>query len=315
MEDVTALLVACSKEPLRLRADGGELFSKACEEIHSGMVALPEWYSKFAGFTPDRDVDCIHVPPRIERAFDLALELKFTKRSRNDERKDALIATSLGMDWLAKSAKERLKDLLDFVRIPAPGAPRKRRPAPEFLEDSDFAYRSAEEEFFTRRFIWGEALGSYWPVNWHHETHELKIKQALAAAFGSLATGSFYGLDRFLVYHTEAANPLHALLRESPNGQKPRFNYAVFGLNEDLLERIWAATLLDVFWRWLAPFGGVLLAANADGWTPEFSLTGAGRYLLGLAADFESPLTPQRRVRWCSSPILNSCFWRRDPPW
>ncbi len=287
MEDITALLVACSKEPLRLRAGSGELFSKACEDIYAGMVQLPAWYSKFAGFTPDDDVDCIVVPPRIERAFDLALDLDLTRRDRNADGKGALTVTPLGMAWLFKDPKERLKNLLDFVHIHAKRVQRKSRGTPDFLSAPEESYRRSDTDYFTRQFIWGDTIGRYWPYNWRHEAHETKIKQAIAGAFGELAVDSYYALDKFLVFNSESVNPLPELLRESPNRETPRFSYAGFNFNEDVMERIWADTLLKIFWRALGPFAGVSVAANADGHTPEFAMTSAGRYLMGLADDFE----------------------------
>ena len=279
MEDITTLLVACAKEPLRLRTESGTLFSKACADIQEGMVTLPDWYSRFAGYMAGQPEDEKCVSFRIDRAFRLTLELKLTKSDRNADKKDALIVNPTGMEWLSKNPKERLKTLLDVVHI-------QTKPLLTRYFPGNY-YRAGADGYFTDHFIWGGQLGNYWPHNWRVETHESKIKKAVVDAFDTLGTDAFYSLDKFLTYQSQAENPLPDLIRKSPNGEEPRYSYGGFDVSDEQLETIWAETLLRIFWRWLAPFGGVAVAANADGETPEFRVTGIGRYLLGLADDFE----------------------------
>ncbi len=236
MDDMTAILVACAADPLRLRGNDRRLFARAQRDIESNLVDIPGWA---------QETFRVGAPARIHAALSFLFDSKFLQQ--NDLR---LEATEAGLQWMALSAKQRLKVLLDRVRGAASGP---------FL-----AYPVAIPAWFK---------------------HRPDVVRLVRNVFGGLGLGSFVRVADFLHYHRENENPFLPFLKE-------KYSYLQIGrmyLNaplEEELEEAWMHVLNDFLCQRLLPLGGAKVALGEDR-IVCFSISDAGRYVLGLGSDFE----------------------------
>src|SRR5699024_5352200 len=117
-------------------------------------------------------------------------------------------------------------------------------------------------------------------------------RAAWADAFGGDASENFMPMAELLEYHSRVNNPLLGRRHKGDYGPKPELvSYRRPGNDEMVLESIWHNELLDVIEKTLVPMGAMQLALNQD--TPLIRLHPIGRYMLGLADDFEYEAAPE----------------------
>ena len=250
MEDMTTLLVTAAAEPIRLRMNDWEIFARAREAIEARLISLPEWVAEAADSSPEE---------RVGRAVRLLNVLKLAAY-RQGGGKNELIATQAGTEWLARSDRERLASLLEPLR-----ASRERNPA--------YEYSSAASPF------------GFFPVRSPGmiRDRELDLRAGVERVFLSLPAGTVLAPD-FLDYARRSANPLLDRVRA---GKLPVDMY--WGARRPVRgdwERLWGELLAAFLVHRLAMLGGARLGRTAEN-VICFALTGAGRYLLGAAEDFE----------------------------
>ena len=247
MEDMTTVMVTAAAAPIRLRANDLEIFARAREAMEARLVAVPPWVGET---TTLEEMD------RLGGAVMVLQRLKFVAVAGSGELR--LEATPAGAKWLALSDRDRLKALLD---------PLRRSPD-----------RNPQDSYSTAGF-------NFFPVGIAGSVREksLDLRAALTRAFLSLPDG-YVGARAFLDHGARAANPL---LEMAMAGKVPIHAYwSGRGPLKRDWERLWRELLAAFLLSRLAALGGARLGITAAG-ELCFALTGAGRYLLGAADDFE----------------------------
>jgi len=266
MEDMTAVLVAASGKPIRLRRNDLAIFNKAVEEIAANVMLVPEWVAQATKATVNK---------RIDDAVRWLRALKLL-RKRSDGEYPRLEPTRRALGWLAQTAQNRLKSILDDLRLesspPAASASSARRDhdADDYDQGQYGAYyseRSPETGFLP----FGVVLSADSPMI-------REMAAALAAAFGVVPEGRFWPQDAFLAWRSQEHNPLVEF------GAKANRDNSSRVITLETLETQWARNLAEFLRLRLVPLGGARLGLGRGGIC--FTLTPAGRYLLGLADDF-----------------------------
>jgi hypothetical protein len=295
MEDMTTVLVAASAQPIRLRRNDRKIFAKAEQELTDGLMSLPEWVGKAVKPTPSG---------RIRTAAQWLHEMKLLRRKSGGE-SPRLEAARRAPDWLAQGGKNRLKAILDHLRPQASSsAPKAGRVAgydynDEEEEDGDFYDSYSEAHFlpFRLRVSGGDP---------HRE-----LIDALAAAFGTLPDGEVWPLNDFVAWRSQEHNPLFKLLAEG-GPRAISFGNLSQRPTAESLEALWARFLTDFLFHRLLPLGGARLGTRAQGQTC-FTPTAAGRYLLGLADDFDYGLQHEPQGLVVVQPNFDIMFLAPSP--
>ncbi|MGA2619821.1 MAG: helicase-associated domain-containing protein [Thermoguttaceae bacterium] len=282
MEDMTTVLVAASAQPIRLRRNDRKIFAKAEQELAAGLMVVPEWVGKACKLTPSE---------RISTAAQWLREMKLLRR-RSGSESPRLEAARRAPDWLAHSGKNRLKAILDHLRPqPSTSAAKAGRAAndDDYYDDeeshSDFYEPNPQVSFLPFRL---SVSGGGNPNR--------ELIDALAAAFGSVPEGQLWPLRDFVAWRSQEHNPLLKWLGQG-GAHTISFGYSSQRPTAENLETLWARFLTEFLFRRLLPLGGARLATQAEDQVC-FAPTAAGRYLLGLAGDFDYGLRnePQRQV-------------------
>ena len=249
IDDMATLLMEAIAEPPRLKAQSHELFVRNARAIGTALPALPAWVDpEFAPLNRDR---------RVSRAAQFAFSLRLAASQRDSGTGLKLVVTETGRQWLMRSVKERLKQILDVLRDDAMLYGREDGHVldPWYAEDPE----AVPLDFVPYVYEIGWFLVN--PV------------RGVLDAFRAVGRESTVDLRAFVHFHSEQRNPL--LERDE----------IAYGAGEDA-ERIWGSTLLAFFYERLVPLGGVALGLLADG-DAGFVMTDIGRCLLGEVDDFE----------------------------
>jgi hypothetical protein len=111
---------------------------------------------------------------------------------------------------------------------------------------------------------------------------KVDLRAALTAAFLATPADGAIAVDAFLRHHAELHNPL---LSPAANQLRTRGGYYGTPRTREGWESLWASMLVEFLRLRLVPLGGARLGTTADG-TIAFTVTGAGRYLLGETDEF-----------------------------
>ncbi len=303
MEDMTMTLVSSSGEPLRIRGADLALFAKAQKQLESNLTPLPEWLMQIDGCSPE---------DRIQTAVEFLKGLRFLNVRGTPGKDFRLEPTTDGQDWLGMPSADRLKVLLDRLKADLPQK--------TFIDDMPDDKEADEDEIedmvrFARDMHILSQLGDYdgydddddddddasfMSYGYRHclrflpgtarwdlgSVRDLDIPAALADTFGSLTRKCFVEFSRFVQYHMRQNNPLV----NRPPGAKPiKLNegWSWRKPSDEEVEDFWGRLLVDFFRYRLLPLGGAEVGVKDDDGAMCISLTDAGRYLLGLAKDFE----------------------------
>jgi hypothetical protein len=155
MEDMTTVLVAASARPIRLRRNDLAIFARTEEEIAANLMSVPQWVVPAAKAT---------VHNRIDIARRWLRQLKLL-RKRSDGEYPYLEPARRAPDWLAQTAKNRLKTILDDLRPRPPAAgDTARATAPEDPTSSDRRkQRSCPSARECRQTL---RRSGKWPLRW-----------------------------------------------------------------------------------------------------------------------------------------------------
>lgn len=192
---------------------------------------------------------------RIPAALFALRGADFIERRGVEGRDLHLAPTAEGTAWLGLPGKDRLKALLDRFRA-------------EFDQD-----RRGDSAWFPRRERIQTTRG--WP----------DFQGALHRAFGGPEMQQWTDQNAFLAWHRELTNPLLEHHATHPD-DRINIGWSYRNAGPEELESAWEDLLRSFIAMRLLPLGGVELGVTDEGATC-LRMTDAGRYLLGLADDFE----------------------------
>ena len=252
IDDVATLLMEAIAEPPRLKVHSRELYARNSRAIGSALPALP------AAIVPEFPL--LHRDRRLSRATQFAFSLRLAASQGDSRTGLRLVVTDAGRQWLMRSARERLKMVLDVLR----GDAMLHGPADEHVLDTRYA---EDPEALPLDFV-----PYLYQIGWF----AVDPVRGVIDAFRAVGRESTVDLQAFVQLHCEQRNPL---LNDRTVA------YAA----GEVAEQIWGSTLLAFLYERLVPLGGAALGLLADG-NAGFAMTDVGRYLLGEADDFELDL-------------------------
>jgi len=266
MEDMTTVLVAAAANPLRLKITDGSLFAIVQQELEASLVTLPPW-----GVA----MDWSSQPLRSNVAVTWLRGLRLI-RTTDSEGRLALEPTPRGRQWLGGNAKQRLKAVLDHLKDPGQ-EPSMIAESDDFLDDE---YRPRACASFGNLSFVPDA------VRFHTSVDQAALRSPLVNAYASLGNGDFFPLKEFVTWHVEQQTPL---LKPGTTQQRPLIYYEWSWQRATVedLENAWEQMLLAFFRFRLLPLGGLRLGIAGERGSICVVLTDVGRYLLGLADDFD----------------------------
>lgn len=258
MEDMTSLMVACSGNPLRLRAQEDLIYSRDADALAGSLVSLPLWVLAATNWTP---------PARVDMAAYWLSALGLVETDSLLGTKRRLVTTASGQKWMTFSPKERLNAVLNAG---------KRR----IVEKSGFL-----PEIEGSRML--DPLVEFFREGIEHRRKP--IIMAIRRLFEPLSGGAMLPLQDFTAYHARETNPLIKYL----NSQEPLLkihswsSWSTPAPDDNQKEDLWAKVLHRWILYCLFPQGAVQLGRYGQGHNICFSLTEIGRYFLGFAEDFD----------------------------
>jgi hypothetical protein len=270
LDDMTVLLIAASTEPLRIRQNDNALFERTRAALAAQLAPLPEWLG---------DSDWFSAEARIANARELLEDMKLLGVSRSTLRPKRAAA-----EWLALDEKARLRAVLDWLRAGL-GRPEEdgEDESDELLDDEDDYTAPARHWRTIRLFPPTMALRTTADV-------QLNLLEHIRDVLAGLDADAFTPIHEFLIYNSRCANPL--LTGDGALMRKVRNTLLAQQTTDEMLEEIWVNVLGDFWFERLLPLG--CAAIGTLGERTGFRLAGPGRYLLGLARDFEHDATMGR---------------------
>lgn len=249
LHDMTMALVNSAPDGLRLRRSGGGLFKREVDKL----TALLSPIRNDLGLSTDGG-------HRVYEACAWLDAMGLFRVKGEHGKEPALIATPAGKEWLGSSIESRLQRMLDTLRK-----------AYQDRAKSFMGYGGAHLRFVSHEVNTG---------GWGYDK-DLDPQRHLAEAFVHCKTGQWSGLEPFLDWVAETANPL---LRNT--GGK-RSHYGRF-IRQTAAEKeaTWRRYVHYFVIDRLIPLGGAHVCVDASG-KVHFSLTPAGAYLLGRTDAYE----------------------------
>ena len=253
IHDMTTLLVSAGAEPFRVKAGDHQLFAKAQKTLEGSISGIPAWVEE--GFQLDRGSRVGDALYHVQH-FGLVQQMGVTGKDLRIE------TTKKGLEWLELRAKTRLRRMLDSVRE---ATERLRKSSDYYYDDPSLLVSQislSDQKLFR------------------------KVIRAAKEQYASLPARSFVDFNNFSDYHSRCGNPL---LEHAEAGGKvqgtfgPRYFYDA---TSEEMEDSWLGLLWNILRARLLPMGAATVGHSADG-SLCLGLSDAGRYLLGLAGDFE----------------------------
>jgi len=184
----------------------------------------------------------------------------FLARKGPRGRDSRMEVTQSGSGWLGLRDKDRLKTIFDGLR----GELKK-----QVSHFGDGALSLA-------RHVIGEPSAG----------QLRKIASALAAPFAGMDPDVFVRLRDFFDYHRERDNPLPAIRRSDKDADFRIGGSFVENPSPEELDEAWEGLLIEFLGLRLLPLGGAKIGQDSGG-AVCFTMTEAGRYLVGAAEDFQ----------------------------
>ncbi len=256
IQDMTVLLVSAGAENLRVRTGDNQLFAKAQKTLEESLSGVPAWVEE--GFQLDR-------ASRVGDALFHVQHLGLVQQKGVHGKDLRIETTKKGLKWLELTAKTRLRQMLDSVR----------ERTEKLRKSSDASYGAP-------------SLLAY-QISLNSDKLFRKVAHAVMEQCASLPAGSLVGFEDFREYHSQCGNPLvkHIEAGGKIQGTFGRNYFYDFDQGDsEEMEESWADLLWNVVRLRLLPMGAATIGQSAGG-SLCLGLSDAGRYLLGLADDFE----------------------------
>ncbi|MBI5433177.1 MAG: helicase-associated domain-containing protein [Planctomycetes bacterium] len=281
LEDLSALLVALSEAPARLKANEHEVFARDFERLGEALddsVGAMELASGIAFESR---------PARVERALNVGLARAWFARTRDDG-KNVVSVTDAGRRWLGADSDERVRGLLGPLRIAETIDARHARGLRANLGYADCLHWLLPDEFLHSTSQDGESS-----------------REAFLRAWRELDRDGFFEIGRWLEHAAATMNPL--LHAENGRDALEFLPWELRHRSEDELERTWFRMLASAIADWMWPFGGIELAVGEQGRTC-MRLTPIGRYLIGAGERIEHDVSPVAAGRVIVQPNFEVVF-------
>ena len=253
-EDMTTLLAATAAEPFRLRVSDSCLFAKAQKSMQESILRLPGWVSSAL------DVDGAD---RVVLALHALRRFGFVRNAGESGKDLCVEITEQGRKWLGLSAKQRLRRILDEGREGAANLSRRRR---YFDQDEDAGWMPVEVQL--------EGKGN----------PSAALRDALQRQLSELPTEAYWKSSEFREYYS-VKNSFVDRIRKGDRVTGYLSGRYFYRLTAEDLEEMWPLFLDRMIQYKLFPLGAVKV--GRAGGELCVSLTDMGRYLFGLADDFE----------------------------
>lgn len=258
LEDMTALLVACATEPLRLRANDGQLFAKSVRDLSTALRTLPKWVEQ--NFHLDAETRLLTTVAYV-RTFGLVEESGYPSSHMS--------ISARGRHWLVLSMGDRLRVLMDGVL--------DRRQAVAGFQDFE-----------------GAQIGAVAPRV--RVSTSIKpspdIDSAVLHLFGSWGEG-FFPIEGVVTF-SRTVNPLLAIFREDKDAYVSIDSGYLNHPDAEQLQHIWSEAIRGFLRSRLLPLGGARLGRGEQGLS--FAMTSAGRYFLGQTKQWQWTATRESQV-------------------
>ncbi len=251
VEDMTALMVACATEPLRLRANDDRLFAKTVRDLAETLHQLPKWVN--SGFEYNAEMRVLTADYFV-RWFELV--------EQQDLRNPKLALTARGRQWLGLSVSQRLRFLVD-------GLQNRQQVIPGFEEFEGTGVSAIVPQISVKTF--SDTLQD--------------LDEAVLKAFRSLPRNGFVPLSQFLAYRRSAANPLLATFKKDKNLVVFLGSDYLHRPDIDTLQKTWSTVLYEFLRIRLVPLGCAVLGTGQHG--ISISITPVGHYFLGQTEKWE----------------------------
>jgi hypothetical protein len=258
VEDMTALLVACATEPLRLRANDGQLFAKTVRDLSATLRPLPKWAED--AFHMDLETR-LRTTVSYVRTFQLVREESFPGQMSVSER---------GREWLALPIGDRLRVLMDGIL--------DRKQSVRAFHD----FRGVEISATGSRLYVGTSMK---PVP--------DLQAGILETFRSLPDDGFFPILEIEAF-SQTTNPLLLIYRKDKNAYFSSDIMYLHRPDAEQLQKAWSETLRGFVRARLLPLGGVRLGHGKEG--VSIAITPAGRYYLGQSKKWEWSVSTDSQI-------------------
>jgi hypothetical protein len=250
MEDMTTVLAAIIAEPVRLRLDDRAVFARERAAIEPRLIPVPAWAEELVRHPQYNRVDL------AARNLEVQGLVRLTQQHGNPH----FVPTTAGAKWLMLSPHDRLATLAEPVR-----KSKDTNPAGGY-------YAATTDHFFP------------FGLPYYHAPKFLRLRQDLTRAFLQAKDG-YVPLEQFLVHAEREANPF---VRQDASEER-ELRHSIHSDGTDAREayrNLWRSALYQFLAIRLVGLGGVSIGRLRTG-ELCFTLTGVGRYLLGVDKTFE----------------------------
>ena len=255
LEDMTALLIACATEPLRLRANDGQLFAKTVRDLSHTLHPLPKWVEEAFGLDPETR---LLTTLAYVRTFELVEEGLVEKEGYSPSH---LAISAQGRHWLSLNVGDRLRVLIDGVL--------DRKQAVDGFQD----FEGAQIGLLSPQVRVGTVMRS--PPD---------LPAALMKPFQSLQDDGFFPLEGIATFSL-ADNPLLTIFRRDKNAYFSADSAYLYHPDAEQLQQLWREVVRGFVRSRLFPLGAVRLGKGKEGLS--ITITPAGRYFLGQTKQWQ----------------------------
>jgi hypothetical protein len=289
MDDMAAALALCAAEPFRLRTVDFGLFARAEQAVIPALVPLPAWVARLFN---------ISASDRLGWAITFLKHHRFVRRLGKRGFDLRLELADAGRKWLGLPPKERLKTILDRLLQ----SPKKRSTELEYGDDYD-------EYGYDYDYAYDKPSLLPYPVTIEGSKQLGAVRSAVLKAFAGLTASAFVPQQQFVAYHCQQNNPLAPIAQRQPYGLLAFSGSYGSTPTPEELEDAWGNLLGNFLRLRLLPLGAAKIGLDAEG-AVCFTLTDAGRYLVGAQPDFHFERPPARIV---VQPNFDVVFLAPDP--
>lgn len=306
IHDMMTILVTASTEPIRQLANGQDIYQKDRQRIAESLTSLPIWMCGLKDLAEEESTGNLQrfLDSRINHALNQATSLKLLKHSQRDKTGWQYAITNAGHDWLSLDMRQRITKLVDPWRQCTLKEQKskaahtdqmlaKKNKIPKIRGFYDDSQSYSDEQ---RR------INLWQPTNLYYGSStrlkEIKWSEAYIDLFAANmdAPEAFYPTSDLLEYHTKVNNPLLGTRLKGTYGPNLQTlnNNAYRQFTQVEIEDAWYEILAQTIEYDLCEIGAV--ECCTDGTQHGIRLSSIGRYMLGLADDFDYKATPEGSV-------------------
>jgi hypothetical protein len=257
---MTAQLVACATEPLRLRANDYQLFAKTVRDLAAALRPLPKWVDDAFDMDPETR---LHTTVSYVRTFRLV---------EQGHPRTHMPVSARGRKWLELPMGDRLRVLMD-------GALDRQQSVAAFQDFEGAQIGAAGAPLYVSTTV--KPLPD--------------IPAAIMKPFRALQGDGFFPIQEIMAF-CRTANPLLEIFRKDNNAYFGAGSGYLSHRDADHLQKLWSDTVHNFLRARLLPLGGVRVGHGKGKEGVSIAITPAGRYYLGQAKQWEWSVTTDSQV-------------------